>query len=320
MSGKAKSLTRADSAFALKVVLAIIAFNALIIGLPLFYAAWISFHDTDVILRTEEFIGFGHYKKILGNAEAITAIWLSLRFTAIVVIASLLIGLAMALVLNEEFHGRNFLRAAILVPWAISEVVTATAWIFIVNPTFGALTGILHPLGLVGENHVWINENTALYWVAAAFVWHITPLGAFFFLAALQTIPDGLYHAARIDRAPAIQRFVHVTLPHLRSTIMIVLVVVTVEAFRSFDILFAMTRGGPGTASQIFPMLIFRYTFEFSRYGLAAAASYLLVAVSMIITTLYFIVLIRRRRYVRIEAPAGKPVLTGAAPARVALS
>jgi ABC-type sugar transport system permease subunit len=81
---------------------------------------------------------------------------------------------------------------------------------------------------------------------------------------------------------------------------MIVLVAVTVEAFRSFDLLFAMTRGGPGTASQTFPMLIFRYTFEFSRYGLAAAASYILVAVGMVITTIYFLVLMRRRRLVGI--------------------
>jgi multiple sugar transport system permease protein len=85
-----------------------------------------------------------------------------------------------------------------------------------------------------------------------------------------------------------------------------VLVVVTVEAFRSFDLLFALTRGGPGTASQTFPMLIFRYTFEFSRYGLAAAASYILVAISMIITTVYFLVLIRRRHLVKIAAvPVG---------------
>jgi ABC-type sugar transport system permease subunit len=216
----------------------------------------------------------------------------------------MVLGLGMALVLNEDFPGRRILRAAILLPWAISEVATATAWIFILNPTFGALTGVLHPLGLADPNHVWIDENSALYWVALAFVWHIAPLGTLFFLAALQTVPESLYQAARIDRASPVQRFFHVTLPHLRSTVMVVLVVVTVEAFRSFDILFAMTRGGPGTASQTFPMLIFRYTFEFSKYGLAAAASYILVAVGMVITTLYFIVLMRRRRLVRIEAPA----------------
>jgi ABC-type sugar transport system permease subunit len=287
-----------DARFALGIVGGVVLFNVIIFILPLIYAAWISFHDRDVILHTQEFVGFDHYRLILTSAEAIAAILRSIKFTAVVVDLSLVMGLGIALVLNEDFPGRSLLRAAILLPWALSEVVTATAWIFIVNPTFGALTGLLHPLGLVAANHAWINENTALYWVAIAFVWHITPLGTLFFLAALQTIPDTLYQAARIDRAPPLQRFVHVTLPHLRPTVMIVLVVVTVEAFRSFDLLFAMTGGGPGTASQTFPMLIFRYTFEFSRYGLAAAASYILVAIGMIITSIYFLVLMRRRHYV----------------------
>jgi ABC-type sugar transport system permease subunit len=125
---------------------------------------------------------------------------------------------------------------------------------------------------------------------------------------------------ARIDRAPAFKRFLHITLPHLRPTVMIVLVVVTVEAFRSFDLLFAMTRGGPGTASQTFPMLIFRYTFEFSRYGLAAAASYILVAISMSITTIYFFILIRRRHLVKIAAvPVGAEPRLGVARAEGAM-
>jgi len=306
MSPAVKSLERADAHFAFNIVAGLVLFNVIIFILPLVYAAWISFHDRDVILRTQEFIGFGHYRRILTSPEAIAAILLSFKFTAVVVAASLLIALAIALVLNEDFPGRSLLRAAILLPWAISEAATATAWIFVLNPTFGALTGFLHPLGLVEANHAWINESAALYWVAIAFVWHITPLGAFFFLAALQTVPESLYQMARIDRAPAFKRFLHVTLPHLRPTVMIVLVVVTVEAFRSFDLLFAMTRGGPGTASQTFPMLIFRYTFEFSRYGLAAAASYILVAISMIITAIYFLVLIRRRHLVKIAAlPVG---------------
>ena len=317
MSRTLKSLAQSDTRFALRIVASLVLLNGIIFILPLIYAAWISFHDRDVILRTQEFIGFNHYRRILTSSEAIAAMLLSLKFTAVVAVASLPIGLGIALVLNEDFPGRRFLRAAVLLPWAMSEVVTATAWIFIVNPTFGALTGVMHSLGVVEANHAWVNEITALYWVAIAFVWHITPLGAFFFLAALQTVPDSLYQAARIDRAPAFKRFIHVTLPHLRPTVMIVLVAVTAEAFRSFDLLFAMTRGGPGTASQTFPMLIFRYTFEFSRYGLAAAASYILVAVGMIVTTVYFFVLMRRRRLVEIAgAPAAEQSRPGMPTAR----
>ena len=131
-----------------------------------------------------------------------------------------------------------------------------------------------------------------------AFVWHIAPLGTFFFLAALQTVPTDLYRAAQIDRAGPVAQFIHVTLPHLKYVVLIVLVVVTVEAFREFDLIFAFTRGGPGTSTQIFPLLIYRYTFEFSQYGRAAAASYLLIAVAMVLTTAYFVLLTYRRRQV----------------------
>ena len=100
-------------------------------------------------------------------------------------------------------------------------------------------------------------------------------------------------------------RFVHVTLPHLKYVVLIVLVVVTVEAFRGFDLVFAFTRGGPGTSTQIFPLLIFRYTFEFSQYGLAAAASYILIAVGLVLTTIYFIILTYRRKQVRVGETLG---------------
>lgn len=288
-----------DEQFALAIVGAVILFNAIMVIAPLVYSAWISMHETNVILRKEIFVGGEHYARLLAEPDVHNAIVLSLKFTAVAVLLSLIVGLGVALVLDQEFAGRSVLRAVVLMPWAISEVVTATMWIFIVNPTFGGINGILAPLGIVSPTHDWLGEGAAIYWMALAFVWHIAPLGAFFFLAALQTVPPDLYRAARIDRAGPVARFIHVTLPHLRYVILIVLVVVTVEAFRSFDLIFAFTRGGPGTATQIFPLLLFRYTFEFSQYGLAAAASYLLIGVTMILTAAYFVVLTYRRKRVR---------------------
>jgi ABC-type sugar transport system permease subunit len=305
-----------DSQFGLAIVCAVLLFNAVMIIMPLLYSAWISTHDTNVILRKTEFVGGQHYAKLVADPQVLNAILLSLKFTAVVVVLSLIVGLSVALVLNEDFKGRALLRAIVLLPWAVSEVVTATMWIFIVNPTFGGLNGILAPLGIVSPSFDWLSEGAAIYWVAVAFVWHIAPLGAFFFLAALQTVPPDLYRAAKIDRAGPVARFVHVTLPHLKYVVLIVLVVVTVEAFRGFDLIFAFTRGGPGTSTQIFPLLIFRYTFEFSQYGLAAAASYILIAIGLVLTTVYFVILTYRRRQVRVgQAPAAPraPVVAKAA-------
>ena len=298
-----------DAQFGLSVVGAVLLFNLVMIIMPLIYSAWISVHDTNVILRKTEYVGAQHYGKLLQEDSVQNALLLSLQFTGIAVVLSLVVGLAIALVLNEDFPGRAMLRAIVLLPWAVSEVVTATMWIFIVNPTFGGINGILAPLGLVGPSYDWLSQGAAIYWVAIAFVWHIAPLGAFFFLAALQTVPPDLYRAAKIDRAGPVARFIHVTLPHLKYVVLIVLVVVTVEAFRGFDLVFAFTRGGPGTSTQIFPLLIFRYTFEFSQYGLAAAASYILIAVGLVLTTVYFVILTYRHK----QASVGEaPVAAGA--------
>ena len=203
--------------------------------------------------------------------------------------------LGIALVLNEEMPLRGLVRGLALLPWAMSQVVTATVFSFLLNPSFGALTGLLAPLGLANAATVWLASDWALFWVALAFVWHIAPLGCFFYLAALQTIPRDLYRAARVDGAGPLSRFRHITLPHLKHTTLIVLVVMTVEAVRQFDLLFSLTRGGPGTSTQILPLLIFRYNFEFSKYGLASAAAFLLTVLSLLLATAYFM-LIRKKR------------------------
>lgn len=284
-----------DLGFALTVIIAVYALNTLIIGVPLGYSFWLSLHDTNAILRTQEFVGADLYAEVLSDSAVTDAIWRSLGFVAMCVAGSFVAALGIALVLNEDMPLRGLVRGLALLPWAMSQVVTATVFSFLLNPSFGALTGLLAPLGLAGPGTVWLSSDWALFWVALAFVWHVAPLGSFFYLAALQTIPRDLYRAARVDGAGPLARFRHITLPHLKHTTLIVLVVMTVEAVRQFDLLFSLTRGGPGTSTQILPLLIFRYNFEFSKYGLASAAAFLLTVLSLLLATAYFM-LIRKKR------------------------
>lgn len=290
---RASGLT--DAQFGLAIILAVSLLNAAIIFAPLGYSLWLSLHESNVILRTMEFVGFDHYLRAMADAKVQAAAGRTLVFSLVAVVLSFVLSLGFALVLNEDFPGKGVLRALVLLPWAISQVVTATVFSFLLNPSFGALNKLLAPLGVVGSAHQWLSSEWALVWVAIAFVWHIAPLGTFFFLASLQTIPDDLYNAARIDRAGPVVRFGHVTLPYLRHTTLIVLVVMTVEAVRQFDLVFSLTRGGPGTASQILPMLVFRYNFEFSQYGFAAATSFLLSLLSIVMAIAYFLLLRRGR-------------------------
>lgn len=297
-----------DPQFALVIVVGVLLFHVVIIIVPLAYSFWLSLHETNVILRSSEYVGFDLWAEALFEEETQTATLKSLYFAGISVFFSLILSLGMALVLNQEFPGRGILRALILLPWAVSEVVTATMWTVMVEPAWGFFNGVLEPLGIVGQGHVWLDRDWALFWLAIAFTWHIAPLGTFFFLAALQTIPQDLYNAARIDRAGVVSRFYHVTLPHIRYAVLIVLVVVTVEAFRQFDLVFAMTSGGPGTTTQILPLLIFRYNFQFSQYGLASASSFILIIIATILAVAYFVLMTRRRKPSRVASSAAKTV------------
>ena len=175
------------------------------------------------------------------------------------------------------------------------------------EPSWGFFNGVLAPLGIVDEGNVWLNRDWALFWLSVAFSWHLAPLGTFFFLAAMQSIPQDLYNAARIDRAGVISRFYYVTLPHIRYAVLIVLVVVTVEAFRQFDLVFAMTSGGPGTTTQILPLLIFRYNFQFSQYGLASSASFILIIIATILAVAYFVLMTKRSPSKRIVKSVKMP-------------
>ena len=290
-----------DPQFALLIVSGVIVFHLIIIIIPLGYSFWLSLHETNVILRSQDYVGFDKWGEALTEEDTIFATLRSLYFAGVSVVLSFVLSLGIALVLNQEFAGRSLLRAMILLPWAVSEVVTATMWTIILEPTWGVMTGIF-------PGTLWMSSDWAMFWVSLAFVWHMAPLGAFFFLAALQTIPKDLYNCARIDRAGMFARFQYVTLPHIRYAVLIVLVVVTVEAFRQFDLIYAMTGGGPGTVTQILPLLIFRYNFQFSQYGLAAASSYILIIIATILAIAYFVALTQKKTQTRKAIESKKPI------------
>ena len=298
-SASRKGIGLTDPQFALLIVSGVILFHLIIIIIPLGYSFWLSLHETNVILRSQEYVGFDKWGEAITDKDTIAATLRSLYFAGVSVVLSFFFSLGIALVLNQEFPGRSLLRAMILLPWAVSEVVTATMWTIILEPSWGVLEGIFPGVH-------WMNADWAMFWVSFAFVWHMAPLGAFFFLAALQTIPQDLYNSARIDRANVFSRFRNVTLPHIRYAVLIVLVVVTVEAFRQFDLIFSMTGGGPGTVTKILPLEIFEFNFKLSQYGLAAAASYILIIIATILAVIYFVALTQRKVKARqvIEKPA----------------
>jgi len=224
------------------------------------------------------FVGLDHYKDILTSAD----FWSSIRRTAYFTFVStgleLAFGVLLGLLLNEKVRGRWVFRAVVILPWALPTIVNGAMWRNIFNPDYGALNALLTQLHLIDHYRSWLGDPfLALNMVTLADVWKNTSLAAFFVLAGLQTIRGELYEAAKVDGAGAVRAFFSITLPLLRPTIAVILVLRTIEAFKVFDIIYIMTRGGPANGTQTIAYQTYLQAFSNERFGYGSALAVLIV-------------------------------------------
>ena len=215
---------------------------------PILYSIYLSFHQLYLVRPKEfPFVGLENYLKILSNRVFWAAVGRTFYFTGISGGAEIILGLGIALVLNQDFKGRAFMRGLIILPWALSSVVNGMMWKWIYDGRYGALNGILLQLGWIDSYKIWLADpKVAMNFVIIAKIWKETPVGVLFILASLQTIPSSLYEAAKVDGASTFRRFIHITLPLLRPILLLLIVIKSVWAIRdSFDIVYMITRGGP---------------------------------------------------------------------------
>jgi multiple sugar transport system permease protein len=271
----------------------------LLAGYPIVYSAWVSLHKYNLKRpRVFEFVGFGNYWQILQSEEFQAALAITLQFTLLVVFLVVLLGLAIALLLNREFPGRGFVRTLILLPWAIPPVVNGLMWQWIYDSKVGALNGLLTSLGFIPEYRGWLSTPfSALLALAFADVWNATPLAVILLLAALQRIPGELYDAARVDGGTAFQLFRHVTFPWLAQPLLIVLILQTLSAIRAFDIIYVLTAGGPGTATTTLTWKTFLTTFDSLDFGSGNAYAFTISFITLCLALVYFRLLYRRGEF-----------------------
>src|SRR5579875_244844 len=210
---------------------------------------------------------------------SIQTIWLTLSALSI----EFLLGLALALLIDSLARGRMFFRTALLIPMLLPPVVAAVAWRLIYNPQFGVLNGTLRRLGFHTADLTWTSgESSALASVILVDVWEWTPFLFLLLSAGLQAIPPEPLEAARVDGAGAWRIFRDVTLPLLKPTIVLALLLRTIDLVRIFDQIFFLTQGGPGTATETVSLYIYRTAFRFSNFGYAAAMSFVLLAATLL--------------------------------------
>lgn len=257
---------------------------------PLVWTLWESLHVHDLRMpwRGRPFVGLANYAEALGDPR----FWGSLAHTALFTVASvgleMILGVACALVLNRAYRGRGLVRAAVLVPWAIPTVVAALLWRFMFETEAGIANAVLAAVGAIDDPVVWF-IRPALAWVPVilADVWKTTPFVTLLILAGLQNIDASLYEAARIDGAGAWQQLTRVTLPMLKPAILVALIFRTLDAFRVFDLIFVLTGGGPGTATEPIALYTFAALLQNLRFGYGSALSVIVFLITFALAVVY---------------------------------
>jgi multiple sugar transport system permease protein len=198
------------------------------------------------------FVGLLNYQRIGGDDKFLEAVPRTVIFAAGTTLITVPFALGAALLLNRRFRGVAFLGVALLLPWAVAPVVTGLYWKFIFQSQFGVATQIMNALGFANGPVVWLGEPDVAMGVAvAATAWRSIPLPALLLLAALKTIPDALYRAARMDGAGSWASFRYVTMPAIRNTLLIVTILTIILSLQVFDVLFTLTGGGPGRSTTV---------------------------------------------------------------------
>ncbi|KQS88691.1 MULTISPECIES: sugar ABC transporter permease [unclassified Rhizobium] len=270
------------------LMLPLLAVMIAVIGWPLIDTIHLSFTDAKLVGTAGNFVGIDNYVKTITGSNFQRTLVTTAKFAIISVFAEMVLGVLAALLLNQEFRGRTLLRGLMILPWALPTVVNATLWRLIYNPEYGALNAALTQIGLLDAYRSWLGEpGTALASLIIADCWKNFPLVALIALAALQAVPRDIQAASLVDGAGPFARFRFVTLPYLAGPLMVALVLRTIEAFKVFDIIWVMTRGGPANSTRTLSILVYQEAFSFQRAGSGASLALIVTLLVAVLAAAY---------------------------------
>jgi len=266
---------------------------AAVIGYPIVRTFWLSFSDVKLGREATPFIGLANYSAVIADRVFRTAVRNSLIWTAVCVTSIIFIGLLAALTVNERFPGHKLIRSTILMPWIIPEIVAAIIWKWLYHPNFGMINDFLLLAGVMKNPPRWLlaDPTWALYAIMAVNVWASFPFAMLMFLAGLQGIPEELYDAARVDGARASQRLWYVTLPLLRSVIVVVALLLTIWNMNTFTYVYVLTEGGPARITEVLGVYIYTMAFRYFKFGISSAAAVIVFLISTLLSVIYLCIL-----------------------------
>ncbi|WP_029075915.1 carbohydrate ABC transporter permease [Kaistia adipata] len=251
---------------------------------PVAEALWTSLHQVMVLMPDQPFVGLENYKTVIFGDYFADALRNSLLFVLFCAPLVVIIGTAVALFLRRPFFGAGIVRSVVLLPWVLPGAISAVLWVWVFHPSFGVLNGLLKSLGLIERSIPWlIDVNLVFVSIVAAHVWTQVPFAVVLVMAALSATNEEAIEAAKIDGANALQRFRFITFPQIKAMIVVLLIYNALTAFTAYDLVYAMTGGGPGTATTLLAFQIWRESFSMYDFGAGSAVAFIVVAISALL-------------------------------------
>lgn len=234
--------------------------------LPLVYAVYLSFFKVESFIGIPKFVGLGNYVDLFLEGRFWNATINGIVYSLATILLQVFLGIAFALVLNESFRGKAFVRSLLIIPYILPTVVVALVWSWLLDGNVGLIAAILHQFGLPPID--WMSSpGIAMATVIFVSTWTWTPFVTICFLAALQTVPEDLYGAARVDGTSAWQRFIYITIPVVKPVLVVIVLLRGIWMFNKFDIIWLLTKGGPVEGTEHIPVLAYVKAFTLFDIG-----------------------------------------------------
>lgn len=275
-----------------KVIGIMVAPTAIVLSIlgiiPILFVMWFSLNDVNPVTLQTEFAGIRNFAEIFTAKDFWQALGITFYFTIVSVILQIVLGITVAFLLNQNIRGRALIRTVAILPWAVPTYVNANLWKWIFNTDYGILNKILLKTGLISKAVFWLGEPIlALNAIIVADTWRMLPMVALMVLAALQNVSSESLEAASLDGANAWKRLRYIYLPAIRPMIVVTLVLRTIQAFRVFDIIYSITKGGPNNGTMVVSFYAYDEIFKYLHYGKGAAISLVILVIMLFITLIY---------------------------------
>lgn len=264
----------------------------LLLAYPICISVYYSFTNKSLLGKAVKFVGFNNYVSVLQNPEFYHALWNTLVYTVISLSLQLFFGFIVALSLHKINRLKGMFRTLVLIPWAFPMIIVTFTWSYLLNDLYGIVNAKLLHWNLIAQPIQFLaNPKIAMLTVSLINVWFGVPLFAINILASLQTISRDLYEAAQIDGASPFQRFRFITLPFVRVVVGLLIILRTIWIFNSFDLIFLLTGGGPGTSTETVPIFAYRMGWTLYSLGRSSAVTILLLLFLTAACLIYFKIL-----------------------------